>query len=426
MTYPAIPISRVADVVLGKMLKSVGDPGDQYLPYLRAAHVQPHGQLLDLGDDQRMYFTAKEVKELTLRAGDMVIVEGGAGYGRSAVLDHDLEGWAFQNSIIRVRPRPGQADARFLSYGLQAAMGRGEIDLVVNTATIPHFTAEKISRFSIPMAPAEEQRRIADYLDRETATIDALIEKQRRLIAGLRERRQTAISVGVTAGFGSGVSVVTDDGYFPSIAGGWTLQPIGFGFDVVLGKMLDAGRKPVEGDVDLPYVRAANIKDGYLDLADVNSMPYTPHEARRLDLRAGDLLVVEGGSVGQSALLHQDMSGWSFQKTVNRVRSKGEWSAAFLGYVLTHMRARGHIDMICAGSTIAHLTAEKLRAIRIPVPPLDEQRAIADRLDRETAKIDALIAKAERFIELAQERRAALITAAVTGQLEIPAEESAA
>ena len=61
-----------------------------------------------------------------------------------------------------------------------------------------------------------------------------------------------------------------------------------------------------------------------------------------------------------------------------------------------------------------------------PIPPLDEQRAIADRLDRETAAIDTLIAKAERFIELTQERRAALITAAVTGKIEIPAEEPAA
>lgn len=72
------------------------------------------------------------------------------------------------------------------------------------------------------------------------------------------------------------------------------------------------------------------------------------------------------------------------------------------------------------GSTVANVRLPVLRATRVIVPPLDEQREIADHLDRETAKIDALIAKAERFIELAQERRAALITAAVTGQIDIP------
>ncbi len=78
------------------------------------------------------------------------------------------------------------------------------------------------------------------------------------------------------------------------------------------------------------------------------------------------------------------------------------------------------------GGTKVQLSLGDVRDLEVPAPPLPEQRAIANQLDRETAKIDALIAKAERFIELAQERRAALITAAVTGQLEIPAEESSA
>ncbi|WP_431862093.1 restriction endonuclease subunit S [Micrococcus terreus] len=284
----------------------------------------------------------------------------------------------------------------------------------------PVLTAATLERLRVIVPSTGMQARIADYLDRETATIDALIEKQMSLIAGLIERRRASISKSVVTGLHGSAVRCTRDTYFPRIADTWQLQPLGYGYDVVLGKMLDAKRASQDGDTELPYVRAANIKDGYLDLEDVNSMAYTPYEVMRLDLRAGDLLVVEGGSVGQSALLKEPMSGWSFQKTVNRVRSRRQWSTAYLHYVLSHMRARGHFDLICSGSTIAHLTAEKLRAIKIPVPPPAEQREIAGHLDRETAKIDALIAKAERFIELARERRAALITAAVTGQIEIP------
>ncbi|MCV7682653.1 restriction endonuclease subunit S [Micrococcus luteus] len=285
------------------------------------------------------------------------------------------------------------------------------------------LTFADLKRLPTMLPPEGTQRRIADYLDRETATLDALIEKQMSLIAGLIERRRATISKSVVTGLHGSAVRCTGDTYFPRIADTWQLQPLGYGYDVVLGKMLDAKRASLDGDTELPYVRAANIKDGYLDLEDVNSMAYTPYEVMRLDLRAGDLLVVEGGSVGQSALLKEPMPGWSFQKTVNRVRSRRQWSTTYLHYVLSHMRARGHFDLICSGSTIAHLTAEKLRAIKIPVPPPAEQREIADHLDRETAKIDALIAKAERFIELAQERRAALITAAVTGQIEIPTED---
>ena len=81
------------------------------------------------------------------------------------------------------------------------------------------------------------------------------------------------------------------------------------------------------------------------------------------------------------------------------------------------------LDRLVQPGAVPSLSEREFRRTVFPVPPLDEQRQIVDHLDRETAKIDALIAKAERFIELAQERRAALITAAVTGQIEIPTED---
>lgn len=380
MSFPSRPISRVADVVLGKMLQSQSGPGGIQLPYLRAAHVQPGGQLIDLGDEQRMYFSPKEAAVLDLRAGDVVIVEGGAGYGRSAVLEADLPGWGFQNSIIRVRPRPEQADARFLSYALRSAQDRGEVDLVVNTATIPHFTAEKVSRFGLPMPTASEQRRIADYLDRETVTIDALIEKQRSLVDGFRERRGAAVEHAIYGANAEmqrlGRCMVTRSGEVPTIDDGGDIPVYG------------AGRL-------LGWAQWSNAQPG-------------------------ELVVGRVGSVGSLRLLGSD--AWVSDNAIvcrwddTRVDPRYGYYAMSL------------VDMseLASGTAMPLLTASRLKKQSVPVPPLDEQRAIADRLDRETAKIDALIAKAERFIELAQERRAALITAAVTGQLEIPAEETAA
>jgi type I restriction enzyme S subunit len=195
---------------------------------------------------------------------------------------------------------------------------------------------------------------------------------------------------------------------------------LGTVFDVTLGKMLDAKKEPRLTDVNLPYIRAANLQDEGLDLRDVNHMWYSPTEVARLDIRAGDLLVVEGGAVGTAVRVKESMPGWSFQKTVNRVRGSSGWSTAWLSYVIRAYRDGGVIDLICDGSTIAHLTAEKLRALRVPAADLGEQSRAVAALDEATAKIDTLIAKAERFIELSKERRAALITAAVTGQLEIP------
>ncbi len=118
------------------------------------------------------------------------------------------------------------------------------------------------------------------------------------------------------------------------------------------------------------------------------------------------------------------MPGWSFQKTVNRVRSRNEWNPKYLSYVLRTYRDIGVFDVVCNKSTILHLTAEKLRALHVPAPPSDVQREIVAYLDHQTAKIDALIAKAEEFIALARERREALITEAVTGKIDVSTGEA--
>src|SRR5699024_5429957 len=88
-------------------------------------------------------------------------------------------------------------------------------------------------------------------------------------------------------------------------------------------------------------------------------------------------------------------------------------------YFLIMARAKGFIEVYCNVVSMPHLTAEKLQALPVVIPPAAEQRAIADHLDEQTAKIDDLIDETERFIELARERRSALITAAVTGQIDV-------
>ncbi|MGV9948806.1 restriction endonuclease subunit S [Rhodococcus aetherivorans] len=189
------------------------------------------------------------------------------------------------------------------------------------------------------------------------------------------------------------------------------LVPIGAAYSVTLGKMLDAGKTVDASHKVLPYIRAANIQDGGLRLEDVNEMPFSEDEAARLDLRRGDLLVVEGGAVGTTTVLDHDMPDWSFQKTVNRVRPYSDWSTRYLGYVLRAYRDAGVINLVCNGSTIPHLTAEKLRALRIPSASPDKQRAMADYLDRETARIDTLLEEQQRLIEVLRERREVIIDA---------------
>ncbi|MDY0828457.1 restriction endonuclease subunit S [Microbacterium sp. BG28] len=202
----------------------------------------------------------------------------------------------------------------------------------------------------------------------------------------------------------------------------WQASRLSRWYSVSLGKMLDESKfATAEGEM-LPYIRAGNVRMGSLDLANVKSMPFSARDRARFSLRAGDLVVVEGGSIGVNARITQDMPGWGYQKTVNRVRAKSDASTAFLGYQIDALRAGGAFDMIANVSTIQHLTAEKLERLVVHMPPPSEQRAIADYLDRETAQIDAFIAKNEELITLLTERRTSVIREATTVGLETKTE----
>ncbi|WP_432023414.1 restriction endonuclease subunit S [Streptomyces parvus] len=316
-----------------------------------------------------------------------------------------------------MRPREG-ADPHFIAYLMKSSwftkelikrergIGAGD-QANVRTTEVPFSVLKTIDAYIPDHA---EQRAISDYLDRETARIDTLIEEQQRLIEMLRARRQDLIRDAV-------LGAINPFSPPPDVA----FTAIGYHFSVTLGKMLDGSKEARAGDLMLPYIRAGNIQDSGLRLSDLNQMPYSATEAASLNLLKGDLLVVEGGAVGTNVLIDRDMPGFSFQKTVNRLRPLNNWSSSWLGYVLRAYRDVGVIDIVCNKSTIPHLTAEKLRAMRIPLVQPQEQRRVATMLDQETVKIDRLITESDRFVELARERRSALITAAVTGQIDVRA-----
>ncbi|GLY69703.1 restriction endonuclease subunit S [Amycolatopsis taiwanensis] len=253
------------------------------------------------------------------------------------------------------------------------------------------------------LPPMAEQRAIADYLDRETARIDTLVEEQQRLIEMLRERRAAVIS--------SALAPIDS----------WVRRRIKHIGETSLGKMLDAGRAVRDGDQLRPYVRAADVRaDGSVNLVDLNEMPFSDAEMEVFDLRAGDVLLIEGGAtVGRPGFMFESAPGIAFQKTVNRLRVGPQTDARFVYWSMLRLYESAYYANHYGSVSFVHLTGEKLREIELHLPPLDEQRAIAAYLDEQTLKIDALIAETERFIELARERRAALITAVVTGQIDV-------
>lgn len=193
----------------------------------------------------------------------------------------------------------------------------------------------------------------------------------------------------------------------------WACTSLKKGYVVTLGKMLQPERK-ANSDVLKPYIRAANIQWVGIDVSDVKEMWFSPAEIESLSLEPGDLLVSEGGDVGRSALWRRDIVDCYFQNSVNRIRPFGGNSTEYLYYWMSALKDKGFIDVVCNKSTIAHFTAEKVQAVPVLFPSPQEQSAIAAFLNRETAKIDALVAEQEKLIELLKETIVTLALSAFT------------
>ncbi len=262
-------------------------------------------------------------------------------------------------------------------------------------------------RMAIPVPPPEEQRAIADYLDNETARIDTLIEEQQRLIEMLLERRDSAWAACVETARRLG-RPVTGRRVIESIVDG------PFGSSLTSAHYSDEGARVIR----LGNIGVNEFKDG--DAAFI-PLDYA-EELEAHAVEQGDVVVAGLGDdkmpLGRAAVV--PALGRAIVKAdCYRLRPNEQVSAAYLAWVMSAPQTRSQIMLLARGSTRARLNTKVVQQVEIPLPERNTQDALVAQSDAETAKIDRLIAESERFVELARERRVALITAAVTGQIDV-------
>ena len=195
------------------------------------------------------------------------------------------------------------------------------------------------------------------------------------------------------------------------VPGHWATPPLYLRYSVELGKMLDSSR--ITGDHLVPYLRNVDVQWGRINFDDLPEMDIEESEYGRYTVAPGDLLVCEGGEVGRAAIVPERSGTIGFQKALHRLRALADDEhPAFMYFVLSWAALRGVFSQ-SGLSTIAHLTGEQLRKYRFPKPPIPEQVQIAAFLDRETGKIDTLVAEQQNLIALLKEKRQALISHAV-------------
>ncbi|MCS0499197.1 restriction endonuclease subunit S [Protaetiibacter mangrovi] len=363
----------------------------------------------------------EESPEIQLARGDVLLTKDGSTIGTVNMIRHLPEPATVNGSIAVISPREN-LDGRFLYWVLVSEYAQSMFDRFREGMGVPHLFQRDINRIPIPAPPSSTQRRIADYLDRETAQIDTLISKQEQLIARLRERKQSTILRMTTRGTDSQALKDSTLEWIDQVPASWDVVNIRRVAEMKTGHTPSRTVDAYWENTTIPWFTLADVwqlRDGtrtYLgETANSISELGLANSAAEL-LPAGTVVLSRTASVGFTGIMPTPMA--TSQDFWNWVCSPA-LLPDYLVYVFRAMH--DHFRSLMIGSTHKTIYQPVAAAIRIPLPPTDEQRRIVAQLDEQTAKIDTLIAKAERFIVLAKERRAALITAAVTGQLDVTA-----
>lgn len=323
------------------------------------------------------------------------------------------EFWASEHAIVA--RAADTVDPRWLAYLLRV-MNLGQYS---QTAAQPGIGTAQINALPVPVPLISEQSAIADYLDRETARIDTLIGEQQRLIEMLRERRH-ALRVHVTLHGTTQVAEVESPLPWASqLPASWRVIPLTSVAQLESGHTPSRSREDWWTDCYIPWVSLHDVGTmrGAMYLQDtmqrISDAGIANSSARLLPART--VVLSRDATVGRTAIMGVPMA---------TSQHFGAWVCGPLLdpeylWLLFADAMQPFFDSFQNGSTIRTIGMGDLKAFRIPLPALDEQRRIVEYLDQETPKIDTLIAETELFIELARERRAALITAAVTGQIDV-------
>ncbi len=268
------------------------------------------------------------------------------------------------------------------------------------------------------LPPKSEQDAIVSYLDTVTSKIDVAIEQQKKMIELLNERKQIIINNAVTKGLDPNVKM-KDSGveWIGEIPEGWEVCSLKKIATIILGKMLSNNSTE-----KYPYLCAKDVHYGNVDLSDLKMMYFSKEERERYRVQNGDMLIVEGGAgAGGCAVFDGDMEVF-IQNSIMIVRGNSNMDNRFICYFFQTINQKGYVEFICNKATIPHFTKEKVGAVMLPIPPIEEQMQIVNKIKSICEPIDNAINAANKQITLLQERKQIIINDVVTGKVKVERE----
>ncbi|MBX9749327.1 MAG: hypothetical protein K5Q68_06905 [Roseococcus sp.] len=395
------------------------------VPYLRVANVQDG--FIDIDDVSEIEIAATDLGRYLLRPGDVLMNEGGDfdKLGRGQVWDGAIDPCIHQNHVFAVRPHG--IEPEWLALVTSADCGRFFFMTRAKQSTnLASISSTNLLELPVPCPPPAERRAIMRFLDREAGKIDALVAEQEGLIALLKEKRQAVISQAVTKGLGANVplkdSGVAWLGQVPShwevkrvkhvtrsIEQGWSPQCDGF---------------PVSSGDEWGVLKVGCVNGGRFNPEENKSLPAELTPIPELGVVAGDVLISRANTrelVGGAACVAVDHRNLLLCDKLYRLRLHDACLPEWLAIYLRTDAARGQIELAASGASqsMVNIGQGTILDMPIPLPAIIEQRMLVDEIEARSRDFDILTTEAQRAIALLRERRAALISAAVTGKIDV-------
>jgi type I restriction enzyme, S subunit len=374
----------------------------------------------DMSAVSRVTSTAKSLTPFGLSSKNLEIFPSGsllysiyASLGKVAILGIDA---AFNQAILAILPNTQCASQPFLRYWLENL--EKHLEYYASSNTQANLNAAKVLNYPVSVPSLPEQSDIASFLDRETAKIDALIAEQQRLIELLQEKRQAVISHAVTKGLNPDAPM-KDSGveWLGEVPEHWEVKRLK---DIAV--VIDCRNKTPEYHEDGDYlvVRTSNLKRQSLVL---DEALYT--DKRNFEIwtqrgipQPGSILFTREAPTGEVCLVPEGIPLCMGQRMMNFVCHDDRFTSFLMIYLQSDCLTR-YIESTSHGSTVSHLRVPQVESIPVIVPAHEEVLEIASQVNQLTAVFNNLMDEASRSISLIQERRSALISAAVTGQIDV-------
>ncbi|EKO3491055.1 restriction endonuclease subunit S [Vibrio fluvialis] len=353
-----------------------------------------------------------------LYENDIVTIRTGFP-GISAVVPSSLDKSQCFTNLISTPKK--SFNPKFLTYFLNSSSGKAYFELLGWGSAQKNISVPILQDFPLAHPLIDEQTQIANFLDHETAKIDTLIEKQQQLIKLLKEKRQAVISHAVTKGLNP-QAPMKDSGveWLGEVPEHWGVSQLKYDVNpntsITYG-IVQAGPHIEDG---IPYIKTSDMSGDELPLDGYSKTSVRIDAAyKRSKVFEGDIVVAIRASVGKSLLVPKNLDGANLTQGTAKISCGLNMLPKFLLAYLNSVPVQGFFSSISKGATFKEITLDSLRRLPTLVPPLPEQEKLAQYIGNHNDIFMKLIKSAEIQVSLLKERRVALISAAVTGKIDV-------